>query len=208
MTDFVEGDGAQYTWLVPEDPAGLIERMGGDADAASRLDRFFGQLNSGPSAQYAYLGNEPTLGVPWIYDWLGRPARATDVIRRALLGLYAPTPAGMPGNDDGGTMSAWWVFGALGLYPAVPGADVLVLNGPLFQRATISLPRGRLILDARGLSERRRYVQWARLDGRRLTRTWVSFNSIRRGSHHLLVRTGTSSRSTWGTSRQSRPPSG
>jgi predicted alpha-1,2-mannosidase len=208
MTDFVEGDGAQYTWLVPEDPAGLIRRMGGDAAAASRLDRFFRQLNSGPSAQYAYLGNEPTLGVPWIYDWLGRPARATDVIRRALIDLYTPSPAGMPGNDDGGTMSAWWVFGALGLYPAVPGADLLVLNGPLFQRATISLPRGRLILDAQGLSDGRRYVQSARLDGRRLTRTWVSFDSIRRGSHHLLLRMGASSRSTWGTSRMSRPPSG
>jgi predicted alpha-1,2-mannosidase len=207
MTGFVEGDGAQYTWLVPQDPAGLFRRMGGEAKAALRLDRFFRKLNAGPSASYAYLGDEPTLGVPWLYDWLGRPASATEVVRRALLGLYAPTPNGMPGNDDGGTMSAWWVLGAIGLYPAVPGADLLALNGPLFPHATISLPSGRLTIDAEGLSNRRRYVQSARLDGKPLDRSWLNFKSIRRGRHRLLLRMGASSRSKWATLRLSRPPS-
>jgi putative alpha-1,2-mannosidase len=145
--------------------------------------------------------------VPWLYDWLGLPARASAVVRRALLGLYTPTPDGMPGNDDGGTMSAWWVFAAIGLYPAVPGADLLALNGPLFPRVTIALPTGRLIINAEGLSNRRRYIQAARLDGRRLDRSWLNFGSIRRGRHEVLLRMGVSSRSRWATSRRSRPPS-
>jgi predicted alpha-1,2-mannosidase len=205
-TGFVEGDAAQYSWLVPEDPAGLFRRLGGEAEATRRLDRFFHRLNSGPSTQYAYLGNEPTLGAPWLYDWLGRPARAADVIRRALLGLYAPTPRGMPGNDDGGTLSAWWVLGALGLFPAAPGSDLLVVGGPLFPRATITLPGGRLTIDATGVSGRRRYVQSAQLDRARLGRSWVSFESVSRGPHRLWLRMGASGRSRWGASRHARPP--
>ena len=173
--------------------------MGGDATAARRLDRFFQKLNAGPDAPYAYLGNEPTLGVPWLYDWLGRPARTTDVVHRALLDLYAPTPNGMPGNDDGGAMSAWWVLGAIGLYPAVPGSDLLALNGPLFPHATISLPSGRLQIDADGVGNRSRYIQSARLDGIALDRSWLNFSSISRGRHRLLLRMGANSRSRWAT---------
>ena len=191
-----------------QNPAGLFRHMGGVARAARRLDRFFRKLNAGPGAPYAYLGNEPTLAVPWLYDWLGRPARTTDVVHRALLDLYAPTPDGMPGNDDGGAMSAWWVLGAIGLYPAVPGADLLALNGPLFPHATISLPHGRLTIDAEGVGNRTRYVQSARFDGSVLDRSWLDFSSISHGRHQLLVRMGASSRSAWATSSRSRPPSG
>ena len=69
-------------------------------------------------------------------------------MRRALLELYGPGPDGLAGNDDGGTMGAWWVFGALGMYPAVPGTDVLALGSPLFPRVTIRLPRGTLRIEA------------------------------------------------------------
>ena len=171
------------------------------------LIAFFRKLNAGPDAPYAYLGNEPTLGVPWLYDWLGRPARTTDVVHRALLDLYAPTPNGMPGNDDGGAMSAWWVLGAIGLYPAVPGSDLLALNGPLFAHATISLPGGRLTIDAEGVGNRSRYIQSARLDGIALDRSWLDFSSVSRGRHRLLLQMGANSRSRWATSKRSRPPS-
>jgi predicted alpha-1,2-mannosidase len=207
-TGFVEGDGAQYTWLVPENPAGLIRRMGGESAATRRLDLLVTELNSGPAALHAYLGNEPTLGVPWLYDWLGRAASATDAVRRALLGLYAPSPNGMPGNDDGGTLSAWWVLGALGLFPSVPGADLLLLNGPLFEHSTISLSGGRITIDAQGLGNRARYIQSASLDGKPLDRSWVRFRWISRGSHHLALLMGPETRSGWGASTQSRPPSG
>ena len=126
--------------------------MGGPAVARARLERFFTALNSGPSLPDAYLGNEPTLGTPWLFDWLGRPDLASAVVRRALLGLYSLTPGGMPGNDDGGTMSAWWVFGAIGLYPAVPGSDTLAVSAPLFGDAVVRLPAGRLEIRAVGLS--------------------------------------------------------
>ncbi len=198
QTGFVEGNAVQYTWLVPQDPERLFALMGGAGVARRRLDRFFAALNAGPDRPYAYLGNEPTLATPWLYDWLGEPARATAVIRRALLGLYSPTPGGMPGNDDGGTMSAWWVLGALGLYPAVPGSDLLAINAPLFGRAIVTLPCGRLVIDAPGTSPGRPYIQDATLDGRPLRHSRIHFDPLITGVHRLKYSMGANARSAWG----------
>ncbi len=184
-TGFVEGDAAQYTWAVPQDPPRLFALMGGTAAARRRLDRFFTRLNAGPSSPYAFLGNEPTLGTPWLYDWLGQPTRASQVVHRALLGLYSPTSGGMPGNDDGGTMSAWWVLGALGIYPAVPGSDVLALNSPLFPHALIRLPHGTVQIDA--LPSRDDHLGVAMLDGKRVRQSRISFGAIIHGQHVLRV---------------------
>ncbi len=194
---YVEGDAAQYTWFVPQDPNGLIGAMGGPATARRRLDGFFTELNSGQDRPYAFLGNEPTLGTPWLYDWLGRPDLASSIVHRALLGLYHVSPGGMPGNDDGGTMSAWWVFGALGLYPAVPGADTLAISAPLFPDAVVRLPSGRLEVRAVGLSARHPAVVSATLDGRRLAVSRLHFASLARGRHVLVLRMG--ARERWAT---------
>ncbi len=182
-TGFVEGDAAQYTWAVPQDPSRLFALMGGTAAARARLDRFFSQLNAGPGSPYAFLGNEPTLGTPWLYDWLGQPGRTSHVVHRALLGLYSPTPGGMPGNDDGGTMSAWWVLGALGIYPEVPGSDVLALNSPLFPQAIIRLPGGTLQID--GVPARDGRLGSPTLDGNRVRQSRVHFGALIRGRHVL-----------------------
>ncbi len=197
-TGFVEGNAAQYTWFVPQAPNRLFGLMGGRAIARRRLDKFFSRMNAGPNAPYAYLGNEPTLGTPWLYDWLGAPARASAVVRQALLTLYSPTPGGMPGNDDGGTMSSWWLFAALGLYPAVPGTDVLALNTPSFSRAVITLDRGRLEIDAPGASGARPYIQAARLDGRALRSSRIAFDPLLSGVHRLSFRLGANAHSSWG----------
>ena len=116
-TGFAEGDAPQYTWAVPQDVSGLTRALGGTAAARARLNRFFTRLNAGGTSPYAFLGNEPTLDTPYLYDWLGAPSAGAAVIRRALLGLYGAGPAGEPGNDDGGEMASWWVLSALGLYP-------------------------------------------------------------------------------------------
>jgi predicted alpha-1,2-mannosidase len=204
---FVEGNSAQYTWMVPHDPAGLIQRLGGRRVAAARLDRFLRQLNGGPGgthSDHALLGNEPTLGTPWLYDWMGRPYRTQAVIRRALLGLYDTAPDGYPGNDDLGTLSAWYVFGALGLYPAVPGVGLLAIGSPLFPRAEIHLPQRRraLILG----SGRGPYVQSLRLDGRAHSKPWTTYCALARGAT-LSFRLGPRPNRRWGVGAAAAPPS-
>jgi predicted alpha-1,2-mannosidase len=204
---FVEGNSVQYSWAVPQDPAGLIARMGGPAKAVRRLDGFLRQLNAGPDGthtDHALLGNEPTLHTPWLYDWMGRPYKTQAAVRRALLSLYDTSPDGYPGNDDLGTLSAWYVFGALGLYPEVPGAGVLALSSPLFSRAEVRLAqRHRLLIRGAGHGP---YVDSLRLDGRAYAKPWTTACALTRGATLSYLLSKRPDR-RWGAARSARPPS-
>ena len=162
----VEGDAIQYTWMVPFNLATLFRLMGGNIVAAARLDRFFTRLNDGPTSDYAFLGNEPTLETPWEYDWAGQPSKAQRVVREAMLSLYSATPGGYPGNDDLGELSSWYVFGALGLYPEIPGDDVLAVAGPLFPRVMLRLAGGEIQITARGAGDQAPYIQSMTVNGK------------------------------------------
>jgi predicted alpha-1,2-mannosidase len=206
---FVEGTAAQYTWFVPQDVGGLVGALGGTDSARARLDAFFTELNAGAASDHAFLGNEPTLLTPLLYDWLGRPAAGAGIVRKALLGLYHPTPGGFPGNDDGGQMSAWYVLGALGLSPAVPGTDTLALSGPLFPHATIRLAPGTVVdLDAPAASRTNPYIRSVSVDGKAYANTWLPFSRLS-GAKHTKIVFGLSGDATqsWGTAPAAAPPS-
>jgi predicted alpha-1,2-mannosidase len=201
---FVEGDGAQYTWGVLHDPAGLVQALGGRDAASKRLDEFFTKLNAGPASPYAFLGNEPTLQTPYLYAWTGEPWKTQRVLRRAMLSLYSPSPGGLPGNDDLGTMSSWWVLGALGLYPAVPGTDVLALSTPMFPHAVLHLPGGDVHIDASD-APAATYVSHLALNGASYNRPWVTARTLLHGARlsYTLSRVPVPS---WAA--DSSPPSG
>jgi predicted alpha-1,2-mannosidase len=205
-TGYVEGTGGQYTWMVPFDLVGLAKAMGGRSAAAKRLDSFFTKLNAGPAANHAYLGNEPTLEAPWEYDWLGEPYRTQAVVRKALLTLYSTRPTGFPGNDDLGEMSSWWVLGALGLYPEIPGTGVLALGSPLFPHETIHLGSHALRITAKHAGDHYPYVRSLRLDGRSWRRPWLRYSSIAGGGRLRFV-LGQDPDQTWGAAPAEAPPS-
>jgi predicted alpha-1,2-mannosidase len=203
---FVEGDGSQYTFMVPFDVAGLRRAIGGRRALVRRLDELFQQLNAGPDSPHAFLGNEPGLATPYEYLWAGRPDRTESVIRRALRRLYAPTPDGYPGNVDGGTMSAWWALNAIGLFPPIPGADVLAVGAPLFDRVVLSTPGHRRVdIRAPGAGRSRRFVTGVRLGRHPLSRTWVRYSVLRR-AHVLTIRTATHP-GAWARRPGAAPPS-
>jgi predicted alpha-1,2-mannosidase len=227
---FVEGDSAQYTWMVPQDPGGLFREMGGRVKASARLGRFLRELNGSAGAthtDHALLGNEPTLHVPWLYDWTGRPYRTQDAVRRGLR-LYGTGPDGYPGNDDLGTLSSWYVFGALGLYPEVPGVGLLAIGSPLFARATIAMPhRRRATIMATAFRQAKRtgkhdksarprrialssavapYIRSLRLNGHPYGRPWTTYCALVRGAH-LDFQLGPSPDRRWGDSAAALPPS-
>ncbi|HVS69295.1 MAG TPA: GH92 family glycosyl hydrolase [Mycobacteriales bacterium] len=187
---FVEGDGSQYTFMVPFDVAGLADALGGRQALVARLNTLFTKLNDGPSSQFAFLGNEPQLDTPYDYLWAGRPDRTEDVVHRAMDEMYSPTPEGYPGNTDGGTMTAWWLFNAIGLYPAIPGDDVLTVGAPRFSRVVVSLPSGReLRIDAPGATRATPFVRSASVNGRTLPKAWLRFSRLQHGGA-LVLRTG------------------
>jgi predicted alpha-1,2-mannosidase len=203
---FVEGNSVQYSWMVPHDPAGLAGAMGGRARATGRLGHFLRKLNAGAGgthADHALLGNEPTLHVPWLYDWLGRPDRTQAAVRRALR-LYSPAPAGYPGNDDLGTLSSWYVFSALGLYPEVPGVGLLAIGSPLFPRATVALAHRRhLVISTVGDGP---YIRSLMLDGHTHRQPWTAWCALANGAH-LSFQLGRRPNRQWGSSAAAAPPS-
>ncbi len=203
---FQEGDSAQYTWMVPFDLNGLFAQMGGDSTAVSRLDAFFIKLNDGPGSPFAWMGNEPSIEVPWEYDFAQAPSRTQAVVRQIETRLWSNTPGGMPGNDDGGEMSSWYVFAAIGLYPMIPGVGGFVIGSPLFTSATVSVSGGRdLQINAPAASDAQPYVQALDVDGNPTSSLWLPWATVRDGATIDFALGG--SPSSWGSGAQDAPPS-
>jgi predicted alpha-1,2-mannosidase len=206
QSGFQEGNSAQYTWMVPQDLNDLIEGIGGAAAASAKLDLFFTKLDAGQNEPYAWLGNEPSLGSPWVYLSIGEPWRSQEIVRSALLSLYGNSPAGLPGNDDLGTMSAWYVWCALGLYPQNPAVRRLVIGSPLFTRAVISSPDGPTItIDARNAADDAPYVQSLKVNAVPSERTWIDVPL--RGNVALSFTLGAAPDKSWGSAPGDAPPS-
>lgn len=206
QSGFQEGNAAQYTWMVPQDLAGLIRGMGGNAAALAKLDAFFSEINAGQEKPNAWLGNEVSLGSPWVYLSAGAPWRAQDIVRKAIATLYDDKPDGIPGNDDLGTMSAWYVWCALGLYPQNPAVRALDIGSPLFTHAVVSAPGGpRIEIDAPNAATDAPYVDALRVDGKASERTWVALPL--HGTLRLDFDLASSPNRTWGSSPADAPPS-
>ncbi|MBA3842910.1 MAG: glycoside hydrolase family 92 protein [Actinobacteria bacterium] len=197
---FVEGNAMQYTWSVPYDVAGLFRAIGPRA-ATERLDSMLTRLNTDRYAPNAWLGNEPSFDLPWLYLWLREPWKTQAAVRRATTTLFGGTPAGLPGNDDLGALSAWYVWSALGLYPAIPGVGGFAVGSPTFASATIHAGLRTISLEARG---RGAYVKRLDVNGAPASRTWVALP--RRASLSLQF-TRAERPQSWGAGAASAPPS-
>ena len=205
-TAYVEGSAAQYRWMVPFDLKDLAKILGGKSDAVKQLDIFHTKLNDGGNSIYAYLGNEPCLETPWIYDFWGAPYKTQATVRRAMNELYSVQPNGYPGNDDLGEMSSWYVFGALGMYPELPGSDILVLGSPLFPTAVVHLKTGDITITAAGAAKDVPYVQHLKVNGMTWNKPWLRFSQISHGGT-LSYDLGAAPNTHWGARSWNAPPS-
>jgi putative alpha-1,2-mannosidase len=192
--------------MVPFNLKGLADAMGGVTVAATRLDTFFTQLNAGSESQYAYLGNEPCLETPWEYDFFGEPYKTQEFVRKAMTELFSSQPVGFPGNDDLGEMSSWYVFAALGIYPELPGADILVIGSPLFQKAVVHLRDGDVTITAEGSADDAPYVQNLKVNGKTCNKPWIRFTDISNGGT-MEYDLGNSPDIKWGSATDDAPPS-
>jgi predicted alpha-1,2-mannosidase len=209
--DYVEGSGAQYLWMVPFDPAGLFEQMGGRDKAVARMDRFFysadGKLavtKSGGS--HAELDNEPSIAAPWLYDFVGAPWKTQEVVRAAMTQIWTDAPNGISGNDDLGEMSSWYVWAALGMYPLYPGRAELMLGSPMFEDTVIDRPNGKVTIHAKGAGMDAPYIASMALNGRPNSKPWLPASFVTSGGT-LNYTLSSTPQKTWGMAASDSPPS-
>jgi len=209
---FVEGTAAQYTWMVQHDPAGLFAAMGGRDKALDRLDAFFHNADgswafTGSGGDKSELDNEPSINVPYLYAYAGAPYKTQATVRAAMNRLWSTEPGGIPGNDDLGAMSSWYVFSSLGMYPQVPSRAELTLSSPLFPRIEIERPGGDDIeIRATGAAADALYVRSLKVNGRTSDRPWLPASFVRDGGTLDYTLSDTPDE-RWGSSEAAAPPS-
>ena len=208
---FVEGSSAQYTWMASHDVPGLTSGLGGQAATIKRLDGFFHDANgnwvlNGVDDVHYNPGNEPDINAPWLYDYLGKPWQTQETVRRIVNTVYGSGTGGLPGNDDLGTMSSWYVFAALGMFPQVPSRADLVLASPLFPRAVVHRGNGATItVEAPRASADTFFVQGVKVNGSPSVKPWVSEAFVANGGTITYDLSATPNTS-WGTAPADTPP--
>ncbi len=197
-SDFTEGNGWQYSWLAPHDVDGLISLFGGREIFLSRLDSLF-RVNeevrgdnrspdiSGLIGQYAH-GNEPSHHIAWLFTMAGAPEKTETMVRRIMDEMYTDAKDGICGNEDCGQMSAWYVFSAMGFYPVNPADGRFILGSPVLDKASVSLPGGRLFtMVAEGNSSSAVNVSAIFLNGVKIDRNYITYEEIMAGGELRFV---------------------
>lgn len=176
---FYEANSIESCLCVPHDVEGLIALCGGREEFQRRLDVCF-------DGGYIDAGNEPSFLSSCLYHWVGRPDRSYDRVRDLLDGFFAG-PCGIPGNDDSGAMSAWYIFHTLGLYPDA-GFPFYLLHTPSLPKSVIRLSNGKkFTIVAKGLSLENRYITSATLNGRPYPYSTIQHEDLMRGGRLEFV---------------------
>ncbi|MFK7916566.1 MAG: glycoside hydrolase domain-containing protein [Ilumatobacter sp.] len=223
-SNLYEGGTWNYSFRLVHDMAGRIEVAGGEAAYTELLDEFFGfgappvkQLGVDPAAEeiaagyglnrFEGLNNEPDMEAPWSYHWVGRPDRTAQIVHAGVHQQFGLGRGGLPGNDDSGALSSWYVWASLGLFP-VAGQQIVLINAPSFVRARLRLGNKTLDIETIGFEEpdvdsAPQYVQEVHFNGVAIDRSWLT-NAEFHGGGLLTIALGTEP-STWATT--TRPPS-
>ena len=214
-----ENNGYTYTWDVAQDYDGLIQLMGGVDKAEANLDQLFREPlgrskyefqakfpDSTSMAGQFSMGNEPSFAIPYIYNRLGVPWKTQKRVRMLLESFFTDTLQGIPGDEDGGGMSAFVVFAMLGFYPVTPGIPVYDVDSPVFDKATIHFKNGKdFIIITSNNSHDNKYVQTIQLNGKPLGQVWFRHLDIANGGRLELTMGDTPNRQL-GAQKENFPP--
>jgi predicted alpha-1,2-mannosidase len=217
---FTEVNSWLYTFNVQQDPVGLINLFGSREKFNEKLDQLF--VEQYGESKYQFLGqfpdatglvglyaqgNEPSFHIPYLYDFSGQPWKTQKRVRQLMEIWYGDGPLGIPGDDDGGETSSWYVLSALGFYPVCPGSPVYEIGSPIFARSTITLDNGsKFIIIANGVSAQNKYIQSAQLNGKPLEKAWFEHSDIANGGS-LILEMGPKPNKEWGSAPSAVPPS-
>jgi putative alpha-1,2-mannosidase len=201
--DWREGSYKNYFWMVPYNLKGLINKIGGNEFAEKRLDTLFTRLDAKYEDDWFAAGNEPDFQVPWTYNWISKPNKTSQTISRILNEQYNSSVSGLPGNDDLGTMGAWYVFASIGLYPMIPGVGGFSINIPAFENISIDLPNNNF-LKINKTGPDNFFIKSLSFNDTFHNSTWINWNKISKGGV-LSFEITNNNQSNWGTNEP--PPS-
>lgn len=213
-----ENNGYIYRWDVQHNIGDLISMIGGDKVFTSALDSMFNEpLGMSKWQFYSFLpdhtgnvgmfsmANEPSLHIPYLYNYAGQPWKTQKRIRTLLNQWFRNDLMGVPGDEDGGGMSAFVVFSQMGFYPVTPGSPTYNIGSPVFTDVKIDLGNGNTFeVKANNASEENKYVQSARLNGKVLNQPWFQHSDIAQGGL-LELEMGPRANKAWGVGTP--PPS-
>ncbi|HEY1831021.1 MAG TPA: GH92 family glycosyl hydrolase [Acidimicrobiales bacterium] len=223
---YVEGNGYEYSADVPFNLAALIAADGGDAKYIDYLNQLFVPF-IGPKAPlgqaydfavgtaitiayglpFSWQGDEPSVEIPWEYDYAGAPYGTQEIVRKITESLFTNQPAGIPGNDDLGEMSSWLVWADLGFYPETPGSADLALGSPLFKEEVVNVASGHQIaVSAPNASDETPYVQAMTVNGQPWNQAWLPSSLVAQGGQ-ITVGLGSVANTSWASSSSAAPPS-
>ncbi len=206
-----ENNGWTYRWDVQHNIPDLIELMGGGKQFVKELDRtfteslgrskygFYAQLpdQTGNVGQFT-MANEPSLHIPYLYNYAGQPWKTQKLIRKLIKEWFRNDLMGVPGDEDGGGMSAFVVFSAMGFYPVTPGVPTYTIGSPMFKDTKINLENGNVFeIVAEGASDENKYIQSATLNGEELDTLWITHQDIESGGK-LVLKMGSKANRNWG----------
>jgi predicted alpha-1,2-mannosidase len=206
-----ENNGWTYLWQVQEDVPGLIDLMGGKKQFEARLDQLFREPlgrskfafwakfpdATGLVGQYS-LGNEPSFHIPYLYNFTNSPWKTQKRIRFLLDVWFKDNVFGIPGDEDGGGMSAFVVFSSMGFYPVTPGLPIYTIGSPVFSKVTIDLPREKQFkMIANNCSVVNKYIQSAKMNGQTLNKPWFTHEELINGGT-LELEMGPKPNKSWG----------
>ncbi|PTL34187.1 alpha-mannosidase [Prevotella sp. oral taxon 376] len=211
--DYTEGNAWQYNWLVPHDVHGLVSLFPSEKAFVSKLDSLFivsGDMGaeaspdiSGLIGQYAH-GNEPSHHIIYMYNYVGQPWKAADLVRETLSTMYKDDFDGLSGNEDVGQMSAWYVISSMGLYQVEPEGGRFIFGSPIWDSAKLDLGNGKTFeIVAHDNSAANKYIQSCKLNGRKYTKSYIDYADIVKGGRLEFVMGAKPSK--FGTARKDRP---
>jgi predicted alpha-1,2-mannosidase len=170
--------------------------------------QFLGQFPDATGLVGLYAqGNEPSFHIPYLYDFSGQPWKTQRRVRQLMDVWYGDGPLGIPGDDDGGETSSWYVLSAIGFYPVCPGSPVYEIGSPIFAKSIIRMSDGnQFTVIANHVSAQNKYIQSAELNGTPLDKPWFQQSDIAHGGT-LLLEMGDKPNLHWGSAPADAPPS-
>lgn len=217
---FTEINAYNFNWSAKHDFKGLFDLMGGKQATEAKLDQLYREDLGLPRYKFwriqpdatglvgqFVMGNEPSVHIPYLYNYVGAPWKTQKRIRMLLDTWFTDNLFGMPGDEDGGGMSAFVVFSMMGFFPVTPGIPVYTIGSPVFNNISMALPNGKQFkITAINNSATHKYIQSAAFNGKPLTKTWFTHKELMNGGELKLTMGATPNR-LWGAGPDDAPPS-